>query len=157
VLRRRLHSLAGVLVLALVASGCGGKQGQANRDSRDAAKQGGELTILSFGDVTSLDPGRWYYAYDYQALAQPTQRALYGFRPAQTTPSPDLAAAMPQTSADGRTVTIKIKSGIAYSPPLQQRTVTSEDVKYAIERTFSASVRNAYAPTYFGAIEGVAD
>jgi peptide/nickel transport system substrate-binding protein len=147
--------LAFVACAAIATAGCGSKNGMTNGGGGATTKQGGELTILSQGDVTSLDPGRWYYAYDYQALAQPTQRALYGFEPARTTPSPDLAAGMPRSSGDGRTVTIKIKPNIAYSPPLQQRTVSSDDVKYAIERTFLESVRNAYAPTYFGAIEGV--
>jgi peptide/nickel transport system substrate-binding protein len=157
----RTHTARGALALiasaALAAPGCGGDNGPANKRAGDgAAQRGGVVTVLSLGDVTSLDPGAWYYAFDYQALAQPTQRALYGFEPAATTPSPDLAAAMPRTSADGRTVTIKIKPNIRYSPPLQDRTVTSADVKYAIERTFLPAVRNAYATTYYGAITGAA-
>ncbi|MEY2517379.1 MAG: peptide/nickel transport system substrate-binding protein [bacterium] len=158
--KRVLPSLLGVLVVcaALTASGCGKKNGLTNSGGGgDGPKRGGELTVLSLGDVTSLDPGAWYYAYDYQALAQPTQRALYGFEPAATTPTPDLAASMPQVSGDGRTITIKIKANIRYSPPLQKRTVTSDDVKYAIERTFLPAVRNAYAATYYGAIDGVAE
>lgn len=151
-------ALSIALLAALVASGCGAKNGLVGEPSGDGApKRGGEVTVLSLGDVTSLDPGYWYYAYDYQALAQTTQRALYGFAPKATTPTPDLAAAMPQTSGDGRTVTIKIRPGIRFSPPLQDRVVSSEDVKYAIERTFLPSVRNAYAGTYYRAIEGSGD
>lgn len=149
--------------LALGATGCGGGSGASrdvtlNRSVGGGAppKRGGELTVLSVGDVTSLDPGYWYYTYDYQALAGPTQRQLYGFQPGATKPSPDLAASMPRTSADGRTVTIKIKHNIRYSPPLQTRTVTSADVKYALERTFMTSVQNAYSPFYYSAIVGSA-
>jgi peptide/nickel transport system substrate-binding protein len=158
-----MHRFSGVLTLivcaALVASGCGGgKAGATLGGAGDAAagpaKRGGNLTVLSISDVTSLDPGRWYYAYDYQALQHPTQRALYGWRPADSRPSPDLAAGPPRTSADGRTVTIQIKPNIRYSPPLQSRAVTSADVKYAIERTFLASVANPYSAAYYGAIVG---
>lgn len=159
-----MHRLSGALALivsaALVASGCGGagKQGLspggADGQATGVPKRGGDLTVLSISDVTSLDPGRWYYAYDYQALQHPTQRALYGWRPADVRPSPDLAGGLPKTSADGRTVTIQIKPNIRYSPPLQNRTVTSADVKYAIERTFLASVANQYSTVYYGAIVG---
>jgi len=154
-MRRDVNRLCGALALcaALTAAGCGGKNGLTN-ETGPQSKRGGELTVLSLGDVTGLDPGYWYYGYDYQALAQPTQRALYAFKPAATTPSPDLATAMPQTSSDGRTVTIKIKPNIRYSPPLADRVVKSADVKYAIERTFKASVRNAYSAIYYGAIAG---
>ena len=146
-----------LMLAAVVASGCG-KDAILGESSEDAGvKRGGEVTVLSLGDVTSLDPGYWYYAYDYQALLQTTQRALYTFKPRDTTPTPDLATGMPQTSDDGKTITIKIRSDVRYSPPLQDRTVKSEDVKYAIERTFLASVRNAYAGTYYRAIEGAGD
>jgi peptide/nickel transport system substrate-binding protein len=151
------------LALTLVASGCGGGGAGSttvtlNRSvgGSGPAKRGGELTVLSVEDVTSLDPGYWYYTYDYQALAGPTQRQLYGWKPSDTTPSPDLAASMPQTSPDGKTVTIKIKPDIRYSPPLQTRTVKSADVKYALERTFMTSVHNAYSPFYYNAIVGSA-
>ena len=150
----RWQVVATLVLAALVASGCG-KDAILGKSSQDAgAKRGGEVTVLSLGDVTSLDPGYWYYAYDYQALLQTTQRALYAFKPRDTTPTPDLASGMPQTSDDGKTITIKIRSDVRYSPPLQDRTVKSEDVKYAIERTFLPSVRNAYAGTYYRAIEG---
>ena len=152
-----------VTALALVAAGCGGAANNDNAPAvsggNDAAdttgKRGGALTVLSIADVDSLDPGYWYYQYDYQALQQPTQRSLYGWEPAKTTPSPDLAAAMPETSPDGRTITIKLKPNIRYSAPLANRTVTSADVKYALERCFMPQVGNGYAGVYFSQIEGV--
>ncbi|MBV9213713.1 MAG: hypothetical protein JOZ25_08725 [Actinobacteria bacterium] len=128
--------------LALVAAGCG-----------SSAKKGGALTVLSQGDIQSLDPGVEYSQYDYMAVAMPTQRALYGWRPGDRKPSPDLAAAMPQLSNGGKTITIKLKSGVRFSPPVN-REATSKDVKYAIERTFLPSVGNGYAPVYFGDIKG---
>ena len=149
-----MHTLRGALALiamALLAAGCGGGGDGSNPGKN---RRGGELTVVSIGDVTSLDPGYWYYAYDYQVLWQPTQRALYGWRSEQKAPTPDVAASMPTTSADGKTVTIKLKTGIRYSPPLQDRTVSSADVKYAIERTFLPSVRNGYSAVYYNDIVG---
>ncbi|MEY2515678.1 MAG: peptide/nickel transport system substrate-binding protein [bacterium] len=153
-MNRLSGALALIICAALVASGCGGRKVGATLGGDAPAKRGGDLTVLSISDVTSLDPGAWYYGYDYQALQHPTQRALYGWKPADVRPSPDLAAGMPRTSADGRTVTIQIKPNIRYSPPLQSRTVTSADVKYAIERTFLKSVANQYSAVYYGAIVG---
>jgi len=160
-MHRLSRTAALIVAAALVAAGCGGgdddaRPGALNRTvgGDGASKRGGQLRVLSVDDVTSLDPGYWYYTYDYQALAHPTQRALYGFKPDDTRPTPDLAAGMPQTSQDGRTVTIKIKPDIKYSPPLQDRSVKSEDVKYAIERTFLPSVANGYASVYYNAISG---
>src|SRR3954462_10652789 len=79
-----------------------------------AQSRGGQLTVLSLADVDSLDPGYWYYQYDDMALGQTTQRWLYAWEPGKTSPTPDVAAAPPQTSADGRTVTIPIRPGIRY-------------------------------------------
>jgi peptide/nickel transport system substrate-binding protein len=89
------------------------------------------------------------------ALAYPAHRQLYGYRPNDTKPTPDLATALPQVSDDGKTLTVKIKPGIKYSPPLQNQTVKSADVKYAMERAFLPQVANGYAPVYWGEIEGV--
>jgi peptide/nickel transport system substrate-binding protein len=159
-----MHRFSGALALifcaALVASGCGGddnKKGSAGGGSDftdTTGTRGGHLDVLSIDDVTSLDPGYWYYAYDYQALHHPTQRSLYGWPPNNTQPAPDLAAALPTTSADGKTVTIKIKPNIKYSPPLQNRAVTSADVKYAIERSFLPAVQNQYSAVYYSSIVG---
>ncbi len=158
-----MHRFSSVMALvvcaALVAAGCGSdnKSADAPPDVSDTSgKRGGSATVLSIDDVTSLDPGYWYYAYDYLALQQPTQRSLYGWKPSDTKPSPDLAAGPPTTSADGKTVTIKIKPQIRYSPPLEDRTVKSADVKYAIERTFLPAVQNQYSAVYYGAIKGSA-
>ena len=152
-------ALALMLCAALVATGCGGngKKGSGG-DAPDVTdttgKRGGHLDVLSIDDVTSLDPGYWYYQYDYQAIQHPTQRALYGWPPNETEPQPDLATAPPQTTAGGKTVTIKIKPNIKYSAPLQDRTVKSADVKYAIERSFLASVQNQYSAVYYNQIAG---
>jgi peptide/nickel transport system substrate-binding protein len=128
---------------ALAAAGCGD----------DEAKKGGTLTVMATGDIQSLDPGAQYYQFDYMVLAQTAHRALYGWKAGDEKPVPDLATALPQVTDGGKTITIKLRKGVRFSPPVD-REVTSSDVKYAIERLFLESVGNGYATTYFGGIVG---
>src|SRR5438105_8377617 len=88
-------------------------------------------------------------------MVQTTQRWLYGWKPDGTTPTPDLATGLPTAANGGKTITVKIRSGIKYSPPLQNRTVKTADIKYAMERCFLPQVGNGYANSYYGDIVGV--
>jgi peptide/nickel transport system substrate-binding protein len=155
---RRLLPLAAIGVLALVAAGCGSGGGGSSSSSASAGtsgKTGGTITLLdSAGSVDSLDPGYWYYQTDYEELGQTTQRWLYSWKPTGNVPTPDIAQGPPQISNGGKTLTIKIKSGIKYSPPLQNQTVKAADIKYAMERCFSTSVGNGYALSYYSGIVG---
>lgn len=146
-----MRTLAILLALASLALvGCGSSEG-----GKVAGKEGGTVTVMEAeGGVDSLDPGYWYFQTDYTDLGQTTQRWLYGWKAESLTPVPDLATAMPALSDGGRTLTIHIRSGVHYSPPLQTRTVTSADIKYAMERCFLAQVGNGYAGVYYGKIEG---
>jgi peptide/nickel transport system substrate-binding protein len=130
--------VAALLALAVVGAlaGCGGS----------SAKSGGTLTVVNQGDFQEIDPGASYYQFDYM-VDYATQRPLYSYKPNETHQTPDLASAPPQISADNRTVTVQIRRGVRFSPPVN-REVTSKDVKYAIERAFSAAVPNAYIATY---------
>lgn len=109
------------------------------------------------GGIDSLDPGYWYYQADYTELGMTTQRTLYGWEPDKTSPTPDLALDRPQLSDGGRTLTIRIRPGIRYSPPLERRTVRSDDFKYALERCFLPQIGNGYAPVYYSEILGADD
>jgi peptide/nickel transport system substrate-binding protein len=136
------------LAAALLIAACGGGGG-------GEAKKGGTVTILdTAGGVDSLDPGYWYYQTDTEELGQTTTRTLYGWKPDDTSPRPDLAEALPKASNGGKTLTIKIKSGIKYSVPLQNRTVKAADIKYALERCFLPQVANGYQGSYYSDIVG---
>lgn len=161
-MRKRFLVLA-IAVLALVVAGCGGGNnnksssggGKAATTVTAGAKKGGHLDVMSASDVDSLDPGYWYYQYDYMALMEPTQRSLYGWEADKTTPTPDLAEGQPQVTDGGKTMTIKIRSGIKYSPGPVKRTVKADDFKYALERCFLPQVGNGYVNAYLGDITGV--
>ncbi len=155
----RLLPLAAIGVLALVVAGCGGGGSSSSSSSASTAgKAGGAVTILdSAGSVDSLDPGYWYYQTDYEELGQTTQRWLYSWKPNDTEPTPDVAQGLPQVTDGGKTLTIKIKSGIKYSAPLANQTVKSADIKYAMERCFLPQVGNGYAGAYFSDIVGAKD
>src|SRR6185312_6108703 len=134
--------------LGLTAASCG--------SSESGAQSGGTLNVLdTAGGIDSLDPGYWYYQSDYQEVGNTVQRQLYGWKPDGTKPTPDIAEGPPQVSNGGKTVTVKLKTGIQYSPPLQNRTVKSADIKYALERCFLPQVGNGYANVYYNDIEGV--
>lgn len=109
--------------------------------------------MLSSSDVDFLDPGRTYFAQGIQVAAA-TQRTLYGFRPTDLTQAvPDLAAGPPAVTSGGRVVTVRIRRGVRFSPPVG-REVRSRDVAYAFERFFSTNVAGPYQQ-YFHDLVGV--
>ena len=117
-------------------------------------KKGGKLTVLSSGDVDYMDPGKTYYTYAI-GIMNAIHRGLYTYTPQDSAkPVPDLAEGDPEISADGKTVTVKIKKGVMFSKPVS-REVEAKDVKYALERAFTANVTNGYARVYLGDIKGV--
>jgi peptide/nickel transport system substrate-binding protein len=133
----------------LLLAGCGAKKTDV---AETAAKQGGTLTVPWSGDVDSIDPGQTYYSGGYM-VANVTQRTPMAFEPGRAEARPDLAVEAPQVSADGKTVTVKLRAGVHFSPPVK-REVTAADVKYAIERGFFKTVNNPYAGAYFGDVVG---
>ena len=116
-------------------------------------KKGGTLTVFQHEDFQHLDPGETYFSLDYEIM-YPTQRPLLIFPPNSSTKLiPDLASAMPTVSDGGKTVTVHIRHGVHFSPPVN-REVTSADVAYAIERGANPNVANPYFPSYFDYIVG---
>ena len=138
--------------LALGAAACG-EQGGTEGEGTEEGVKGGTLRVLSASDVDYMDPGQAYYQVSYE-VTQATQRTLYQFKGDETDkPVPDLAQSDPEISPDGKRVTVKLKRGVRFAPPVD-REVTAKDVKYAIERGFSSSVPNGYVSAYFAGLEG---
>ncbi len=122
-------------------------------ESQSGGARGGTLTVLNHEDFEHLDPGQAYFSIDYEAM-YPTQRPLYSYKPNTfAAPTPDLASGPPEISSDRKTVTVRIRSGVHFSPPVN-REVTSADVAYAIERGANPNVPNPYFSTYFSSLEG---
>jgi peptide/nickel transport system substrate-binding protein len=151
--------LAVAAALALVVAGCGGDDDDAEESAtgptgQQEAKRGGDLQVLYNGDVDFLDPGATYYQYGF-LVAYAVHRPLYSYKPDDAkTPTPDLAEAPPEISEDGKSVTVKIRPGVKFSPPVN-REVTTEDVKYAIERGFTKQVAGPYVGAYLGDLVGL--
>src|SRR3954451_10508510 len=161
---RRSAWTIGATVLAALSLGvaaCGGSDNSSSGDSNsntgtklpDKAKTGGKLTVLWTGDVDHIDCGQTYYQMG-NFICNATQKQLYAYKPDNGADMvPDLADGDPQVSEDGKTVTVKIKSGVKYSPPYNKE-VTSADVKYAIERGFFSSVAAGFTQSYYADLEG---
>jgi len=155
---RRLLIAALAATSLLVVAGCGdddkdsgGGSGGTAAEAPKGGKQGGRVTMLLSSDVDYLDPGHTYYTIGY-TIAYPTHRPLYSFKPGSSDPVPDLAESDPEISADAKTITVKLRKGVKFSPPVN-REVTSKDVKYAFERFFTENVGAQYG-TYFTDIVG---
>jgi peptide/nickel transport system substrate-binding protein len=124
-------------------------------EAADDAQAGGDLTILSEGDIDYVDPGASYYQVTY-TLDFAVFRQLVSWSPGDTTdPTPDLATGEPEVSEDGKTITYEIQSGIHYAPPLDDQEITTADIKYAIERSLLPGVANGYTSVYMADITGL--
>ncbi|HEX5223746.1 MAG TPA: ABC transporter substrate-binding protein [Solirubrobacteraceae bacterium] len=161
--------LAGIAAVGLVAcgssssnSGSGGKGIKVAAgiltpatESLTGGKKGGTLTVLNHEDFEHIDPGSSYFAIDYEAVYA-TQRPLYSYKPNTFgEPSPDMAESAPEISADKKEVTVHIRHGVKFSPPVN-REVTSADVAYALDRGMNPNVANPYFLGYFESVEGAA-
>jgi len=158
--------LAGALALGIAACGSSGSSVAGGSgiavpkgiqtpltQAQSGGKRGGTLTVLNQTDFEHIDPGEAYYNIDYEVVYA-TQRPLFSYKPNTfSNPTPDMAAGPAQVSADGKTITIHIRSGVHFSPPVN-REVTSADVAYAIERGANANVANPYFEAYFGSLVG---
>jgi peptide/nickel transport system substrate-binding protein len=169
---RTVAAVSLVAALALVVAACGSSSSSSTTKATAAStvstggfqtpttealtcvKRGGTLNVLDETDFEHLDPGIAYYSVDYEVVFS-TQRPLYSNKPNTATEySPDMASGPPELSSDSKTVTVHLKEGIDFSPPVN-REVTAEDVAYAIERGANPNVANPYLQSYFSAVEGV--
>jgi peptide/nickel transport system substrate-binding protein len=157
-------ALGGVLALALSACGSSGSGASSGAitsnglktpqsESLSGGRRGGTLTVLNHEDFENIDPGIAYFSIDYQAVYA-TQRPLFSYMPNSfAAPVPDMASGPAEISSDGRTITVHIRQGVHFSPPVD-REVTSADVAYGIERGANPNVANPYFETYFSSLEG---
>ncbi|WP_330173488.1 ABC transporter substrate-binding protein [Streptomyces sp. NBC_01498] len=163
--------LATAIVLALSASACGGSDSKdENNDSKGGSaaadagltsivntsdKKGGTVTFEHSDVPDSLDPGNTYYGW-VQNFSRLYGRTLTTFKPAAGEAGlevvPDLAESLGEPSADAKTWTYKLRTGVKFD---DGSPVTSKDVKYAIERSNFAPEALSNGPTYFKAyLEG---
>jgi peptide/nickel transport system substrate-binding protein len=128
--------IAALAVTALVATACdANKKTGTPSTSTSSAATGGQLVILATSAKLDLDPAK------SQSLAISAIHLLFrSLTTWQTSPNgapkmvPDLATDTGQSSADGKTWTYHLKPGLKYSTG---ETITAQDVKYGIERTFA--------------------
>src|SRR3954452_8616105 len=124
--------LIALCAAGLVAAGCGGDDnkstgGGAACQPSGNAKRGGTLTVLYNGDVDFIDTGITYYQYGFN-VAYMTQRPLLSYKPDNAqAPVPNLASGPPKVTNGGKPLTVTIRKGVKFSPPVN-REVTSKDV-----------------------------
>jgi peptide/nickel transport system substrate-binding protein len=167
-MRRRTRSAAvaavgAALSLALVACGGGGDTTTGGGTSGGAAggysaantsivnksdHTGGTLRYGLTDSPDSFDPGNTYYAWvlNFNRLYA-TPLVLFKSCPGACGDQivPGLATSLGQVSDNGLTWTYHLKQGVTYQDGTP---VTSQDVKYAVERTFDRSVL-ANGPSYY--------
>src|SRR3954467_12987691 len=118
-------------------------------------ERGGTLTVVSLEGSPDLDPARVNDVYGTM-IARAVDRTPYTFRPDREGPQPDLAEGTAEISDDSQRVTITIRSGVRFSPPVN-REVTARDVAYGIARGSLPGVDSPSASLDFAVVEGGAD
>jgi peptide/nickel transport system substrate-binding protein len=158
--------IAAVAAGAIATTGlaaCGGSSGDANDSGGDTKAtgkfnaavgnvfnpsdaKGGTLRYANSGDWDSLDPADTYYGYSWNFIRN-YGRTLTVFKAGPGAPElvPDLAESLGKPSADAKTWTYTIRTGVKFEDGTP---VTSKDVKYGIERSLDKKTF-PQGPTYF--------
>ena len=118
--------------------------------------QAGVLRFASIG-IDSLDPAIGY-TFDAWMIQYATCANLLNYpdrpAPAGTRLVPEVAAAMPRRSADGKSYTFTIRPGFRFSPP-SNAPVTAQTFKFSIERALSPKIPNGPGRSFAADIVGV--
>jgi peptide/nickel transport system substrate-binding protein len=158
----RVTSAALALALFAAACGGGGDDGATDPPPGDAsrAEPGGTLRVALVSDVQEgFDPQKEYYgvAWEYDRCC--LLRTLLSYNGKTTDEQgaelfPDLAAEMPEISADGLTWTFTLQQGLRYAPPLEDVEITAGDFVRAMERTADPRANVGGYSFYYSVIEG---
>ena len=170
--RYRATGLAAVgAVVALVAAACGGSSGGGGTSSSSSpssssaagfnaavnsvvspsSHKGGTIVYDNSSAPDSTDAGNTYYAFNLNfTRLYATPLTTYKSCPGAcgTAIVPGLATTLGVASNGNKTWTYHIKSGVKFE---DGQTVTSADVKYAVERTFDRTVL-PNGPSYFASL-----
>jgi peptide/nickel transport system substrate-binding protein/oligopeptide transport system substrate-binding protein len=140
---KKIKITALAVAAALVLSGCG---------SSDSGSAGGTMTVAYQNDISTLDPA---IGYDWQnwSIIKSLFSGLMDYEPGTSNLVPNLAAEAPEISADGKTFTFKLLTGVKFH---NGREMTADDVKYSIERTVNPKTQSPGAG-FFGMIAGYDD
>jgi peptide/nickel transport system substrate-binding protein len=163
--RTTLGAAALLAAVPLALAACGGSSGGGGNNGggggsattfnqgvttvvNPSSHKGGTITYDNSSAPDSTDAGNTYYAFNLnftRLYATPlmTYKACAGTCGAGLVPG--LATAPGTVSSDGLTWTYHLKPNVKYE---DGTTVTSKDVKYAVERTFDRAVL-ANGPSYF--------
>lgn len=167
---RKAIAATSMLALAVGVAGCGSSSssggGSADGDflqggfpAAQTPAKGGTLRLVMNDNIDCWN-GLSYYG-NAMSIAYFTSRGLYGYpntveEPQTDQMQPDLAAAMPTVSADGKTYTVKLRKGLTFpdgSP------VTAKDVKATFEYMMDPNIQCATggppASGYYASIVGV--
>ena len=147
------HSLsAAILVCATVLAACApttssGPSPTSNQPNQP--KKGGTLILARTGEVTNLDPHKvpaFTSARVFELVYSYLMRLDENLGV-----QPDLAESVPTTSADGKTVTVKLRTGVKFhnGDPL-----TSADVKYTFDRIIDTKTA-AVARSFFADVDTI--
>jgi oligopeptide transport system substrate-binding protein len=148
------------LFVLLLAAGCGGDRSSGGSSNGDLA--GLKVYRHSMGQApTSIDPAQAANIYaNYVVLNAYDTLYTYKYLARPYELKPNLAAAMPEISADKLTYTIRIKEGVHFIddpafPGGKGREVVAEDFIYSIKRHFDPANRPQGAWLWQGRIEGL--
>ncbi|TML59493.1 MAG: ABC transporter substrate-binding protein [Actinobacteria bacterium] len=138
-LKRSAMLWAMAVVVAVLATGCGGSsksKGGTTTPTAAGGKGGTLITLANAAPAGSPDPQVNYTLQEWQWLIL-THDGLVGYKrvsgPEGTKKVPDLATAIPKPTDNGKTWTFTLRSGIKFS---NGNTVTANDVKATFERLF---------------------
>jgi peptide/nickel transport system substrate-binding protein len=181
---RQLAAFALVALLAAVGGCGGGEQAEPTPAARTATQEsaaqeddlprGGTLRVglvlWTLDHKYSLDPQTEYDYAAWELFRCCLVRTLLSYNGTPTAeggaePRPDLAAELPEVSADGLTWTFRVKQGVRYAPPYEDTEIVAGDVIRALERTLrppppavaqvtGQATIGAYAFYYVPLIEG---
>src|SRR5438477_903651 len=145
------RSLAAVtLILATVIAACAPATSSGpSPTSGNQPKKGGTLILARAGEVTNLDPHKvpaFTSARVFELVYSYLMRLDENLGV-----QPDLAESVPTTSSDGKTVTVKLRTGVKFhnGDPL-----TSADVKYTFDRILDTKTA-AVARSFFTDVDTI--
>ena len=149
-MNRRFIAGAFILVIAVVLTACTPSTGPGpSGTGAGGPKKGGTLVLARAGEVTNLDPHKvpaFTSARVFELVYSYVMRLDESLGV-----QPDLAEAMPTTSADGKQVTVKIRKGVKFH---NGDALTSADVKYTFDRIIDPK-NAAVARSFFGDVDNI--